>query len=132
MQTLHDPANVQHGQEATSASTIIASLDPHSRVATDATEIDIIPISSTKGDAGPILLPGGEVPPVIPLRTDHRRTLVLCFDGTGDQFQDNNSNIVQFVSMLTKEDDNKQLVYYQESLTNQSSSYVINGIFVGL
>ena len=41
------------------------------------------------------------------------RTLVLCFDGTGDQFDADNSNIVQLVSLLKKDDKTKQLVYYQ-------------------
>ena len=41
------------------------------------------------------------------------KTLVLCFDGTGDQFDSDNSNIVQLVSMLKKDDKTKQMVYYQ-------------------
>ena len=41
-------------------------------------------------------------PPVIP--PEHSsRTLVLCFDGTGDQFDADNSNIVQLVSLLKKD-----------------------------
>ncbi|KIL57003.1 hypothetical protein M378DRAFT_88465, partial [Amanita muscaria Koide BX008] len=44
------------------------------------------------------------------------RTLVLCFDGTGDQFDNDNSNIVQLVSMLKKDDKTKQMVYYQYGL----------------
>ncbi|KAJ3574362.1 hypothetical protein NP233_g1816 [Leucocoprinus birnbaumii] len=48
---------------------------------------------------------------------DHKhRTLVLCFDGTGDQFDDDNSNIVNFVSLLKKNDNTKQLVYYQAGI----------------
>jgi hypothetical protein len=31
------------------------------------------------------------------------RTLVLCFDGTGDSFDNDNSNVVQLVSMLRKD-----------------------------
>jgi uncharacterized protein (DUF2235 family) len=50
--------------------------------------------------------------PVIPPKHDSR-TLVLCFDGTGDQFNPDNSNIVQFVSLLKKHDNKKQRVYYQ-------------------
>ena len=51
-------------------------------------------------------------PPVIP--PDHtNRTLVLCFDGTGDQFDADNSNVVQLVQLLKKNDRTKQLVYYQ-------------------
>ncbi|KAI0268250.1 hypothetical protein BC834DRAFT_683471 [Gloeopeniophorella convolvens] len=48
---------------------------------------------------------------------DHdARTLVLCFDGTGDQFDADNSNIVQFFSMLKKDNKNEQLVYYQAGI----------------
>ena len=122
MQTLQDPANFvqhyQHGQEPTSASTAVDSVfDPHSRVPTSATEVGTSLNSPTNrliyGQSGDV------VPPVIPVRTtDHHRTLVLCFDGTGNQFQNDNSNVVKFVSMLTKEED-KQLVYYQESLSLQ-------------
>lgn len=51
-------------------------------------------------------------PPIIP--PDHtNRTLVLCFDGTGDQFDADNSNVVQFVQLLKKDNRTKQLVYYQ-------------------
>ena len=56
----------------------------------------------------------GETPVTIP--PDHLgdyRTLVLCFDGTGDQFDADNSNIVQLVALLKKSDRSKQLVYYQ-------------------
>lgn len=52
------------------------------------------------------------LPPVIPPKHDHR-TLILCFDGTGDQFDADNSNIVQLVSLLKKNDRTKQMVYYQ-------------------
>ncbi|KAF8868074.1 hypothetical protein CPB84DRAFT_1697495 [Gymnopilus junonius] len=41
------------------------------------------------------------------------RTLVLCFDGTGDQ---QNSNIIELFSMLKKDDPTKQLVYYQAGI----------------
>lgn len=65
----------------------------------------------------------------IPAKHDNR-TLVLCFDGTGDHFDSDvgapaflrgsrmltarqNSNVVQLVSMLRKDDTTQQLVYYQ-------------------
>ena len=50
--------------------------------------------------------------PVIPPKHSNR-TLVLCFDGTGDQFDADNSNIVQLVSLLNKDDTSQQMVYYQ-------------------
>ncbi|KAH8110703.1 hypothetical protein DFH11DRAFT_1513988 [Phellopilus nigrolimitatus] len=52
---------------------------------------------------------------VIPPHTS-ARSLVLCFDGTGDQFDRDNSNVVQFFSMLKKGDKDQQLVYYQAGI----------------
>lgn len=43
------------------------------------------------------------------------RTLVVCLDGTGDQFDHDNSNVVHFVSTLKKDDPN-QVVYYQSGI----------------
>ena len=54
---------------------------------------------------------------VIPPRTPNR-TLVLCFDGTGDQFDNDNSNIVQLFSLLKKGDKDQQLCYYQARILN--------------
>lgn len=45
-----------------------------------------------------------------------QRTLVLCFDGTCDSFDKDNSNVVQFLSALKKDDPEKQLVYYQAGI----------------
>jgi uncharacterized protein (DUF2235 family) len=54
---------------------------------------------------------------VIPPSHDPRsRTVVLCFDGTGDQFDADNSNIVQLFSMLKKDDKSQQVVYYQAGI----------------
>lgn len=44
------------------------------------------------------------------------RTLVLCFDGTGDQFDADNSNIVELFAMLKKDDREQQLCYYQAGI----------------
>ncbi|KAG6827102.1 hypothetical protein H0H92_013214 [Tricholoma furcatifolium] len=52
---------------------------------------------------------------IIPPKHAHR-TLILCFDGTGDQFDEDNSNIVNFFSMLKKDDSKQQLVYYQAGI----------------
>ncbi|GJE97838.1 DUF2235 domain-containing protein [Phanerochaete sordida] len=51
------------------------------------------------------------IPPNHPVRT-----LVLCFDGTGDQFDADNSNVVQLFSMLKKDDRRQQMVYYQAGI----------------
>ncbi|KAF8810983.1 hypothetical protein BYT27DRAFT_7134432 [Phlegmacium glaucopus] len=60
------------------------------------------------------------IPSYIP--TEHPyRTLVLCFDGTGNQFSMDNSNIVEFFSLLKKDDPSKQLVYYQTGIGTYTS-----------
>ncbi|KAL7285026.1 hypothetical protein ACG7TL_000116 [Trametes sanguinea] len=51
------------------------------------------------------------IPPYHPART-----LVLCFDGTGDQFNTDNSNIVTLFSLLKKDDRDEQMVYYQSGI----------------
>ncbi|KAG8969922.1 hypothetical protein FRC05_000773 [Tulasnella sp. 425] len=45
------------------------------------------------------------------------RTLVLCFDGTGNEFEhDKNSNVVLLFQMLMRDDPERQLVYYQTGI----------------
>ncbi|KAH0586678.1 hypothetical protein H2248_007895 [Termitomyces sp. 'cryptogamus'] len=61
-----------------------------------------------------------EFPKCIP-PTHSACTLVLCFDGTGDQFDSDNSNIVQFFTMLKKDDREKQMVYYQAGIGTYTS-----------
>ncbi|KAF8074124.1 hypothetical protein FPV67DRAFT_1480849 [Lyophyllum atratum] len=63
-------------------------------------------------------------PATIPPEHSHR-TLVLCFDGTGDQFDADNSNIVQLVSLLKKNDRSKQMVYYQAGIGTYTSPKVM-------
>ncbi|KAF9461536.1 hypothetical protein BDZ94DRAFT_1167539 [Collybia nuda] len=63
-----------------------------------------------------------EFPSTIPSReTFPARTLILCFDGTGDQFDSDNSNIVDLVRMLRKDDHNRQMVYYQAGIGTYTS-----------
>ncbi|KAJ7729083.1 hypothetical protein DFH07DRAFT_895750 [Mycena maculata] len=52
--------------------------------------------------------------------TNSRRTLILCFDGTGDQFDDANSNVINFFTMLKKDVKSQQLVYYQAGIGTYS------------
>ncbi|KAG8945469.1 hypothetical protein FRC04_000754 [Tulasnella sp. 424] len=45
------------------------------------------------------------------------RTLVLCFDGTGNRFEhDKNSNVVLLFQMLKRDNPEHQLVYYQTGI----------------
>ncbi|KAF9786707.1 hypothetical protein BJ322DRAFT_667687 [Thelephora terrestris] len=52
---------------------------------------------------------------IIP-KTHNNRTLVLCFDGTGDKFDSDNSNVVEFISLLKKDKKHEQMVYYQTGI----------------
>ncbi|KAF8435755.1 hypothetical protein L210DRAFT_3484163 [Boletus edulis BED1] len=70
---------------------------------------------STNGlSTSPTILSDATEDIIPPVHT--HRTLVLCFDGTGDQFDSDNSNIVQFFSMLNKDDPAQQMVYYQAGI----------------
>ncbi|CAE7192828.1 unnamed protein product [Rhizoctonia solani] len=56
-------------------------------------------------------------PQVVPDLASHTgRNLIVCFDGTGDQYDQDNSNIVKFVQLLKKDDKSKQMVYYQAGI----------------
>ncbi|TCD62865.1 hypothetical protein EIP91_006271 [Steccherinum ochraceum] len=56
------------------------------------------------------------------------RTLVLCFDGTGDQFDADNSNVIQFFTLLKKDDKHEQMVYYQAGIGTYTSPQIATPI----
>lgn len=55
------------------------------------------------------------------------RTIVICLDGTGDQFDGDNSNVVNFVACLKKDDPN-QLTYYQSGIGTYDGQGMKSGI----
>ncbi|KAI9442826.1 hypothetical protein BJY52DRAFT_1317826 [Lactarius psammicola] len=57
-----------------------------------------------------------------------RRIFVLCFDGTGDQFDADNTNIVQFCSALKKDDASQQMVYYQPGVGTYSIPQIVTPV----
>jgi len=57
------------------------------------------------------------------------RTLVLCFDGTGDQFDSDNSNIVEFFGLLKRDDPSKQKVYYQAGIGTYTIPEIATPLF---
>lgn len=58
----------------------------------------------------------------------HGRTLVMCLDGTGDQFDADNSNVVHFVSCLRKHTLEKQVTYYQSGIGTYGKGGLRNGL----
>lgn len=55
------------------------------------------------------------------------RNLIICLDGTGDKFDDDNSNIVHIVGCL-KKDDPSQVTYYQSGIGTYDGGGLSNGI----
>ncbi|KIM79385.1 hypothetical protein PILCRDRAFT_823653 [Piloderma croceum F 1598] len=60
------------------------------------------------------------------------RTLVLCFDGTGNEFDTANSNVIKFYSMLKKDSWNDQRVYYQTGIGTYNTSSIVTPILSGV
>ncbi|KAF8856071.1 hypothetical protein BDZ45DRAFT_804443 [Acephala macrosclerotiorum] len=54
------------------------------------------------------------------------RTLVICLDGTGDSFDSDNRNVVNFVACLKKDDPN-QITYYQSGIGTYDSQGLKSG-----
>ncbi|KAF9554064.1 hypothetical protein CPC08DRAFT_713209 [Agrocybe pediades] len=52
------------------------------------------------------------------------RTLVLCFDGTHDEFDEDNSNVVNFFRMLRKDSSEDQMVYYQAGIGTYTMPHI--------
>ncbi|PFH49951.1 hypothetical protein AMATHDRAFT_146421 [Amanita thiersii Skay4041] len=61
--------------------------------------------------------------------TKKSRTLVLCFDGTSNQFDGDNTNVVKFFSLLKKDDFNEQLCYYQAGIGTWFNPGVVSPVF---
>lgn len=59
------------------------------------------------------------------------RTIVVCLDGTGDSFDNDNSNVVHFVGCL-KKDDPRQVTYYQSGIGTYSRKGLSSGFSAGV
>ncbi|TFK52162.1 hypothetical protein OE88DRAFT_1711915 [Heliocybe sulcata] len=57
------------------------------------------------------------------------RTIILCFDGTSNQYDGNNTNVVNFFSLLKKNDFSEQLCYYQPGIGTYFNPGVVSPIF---
>ncbi|RDX42628.1 hypothetical protein OH76DRAFT_1410973 [Lentinus brumalis] len=58
------------------------------------------------------------------------RTLILCFDGTSNQFDGDNTNVVKFYSLLKKDEDfDQQLCYYQPGIGTYFNPGVVSPVF---
>lgn len=57
------------------------------------------------------------------------RTLVLCFDGTTNHYDSDNTNIVNFFALLRKDDRESQLCYYQAGIGTFYPPGVVSPMF---
>ncbi|KAI0801922.1 hypothetical protein BC629DRAFT_153777 [Irpex lacteus] len=57
------------------------------------------------------------------------RTLVLCFDGTSNQYDGDNTNVVKFYSLLKKNITDEQLCYYQPGVGTYFQPGVVAPVF---
>lgn len=57
------------------------------------------------------------------------RTLVLCFDGTTNQYDSDNTNVVKLFSLLQKDNMDEQLCYYQPGVGTYFNPGVVSPLF---
>ncbi|KAF8481786.1 hypothetical protein DFH94DRAFT_691438 [Russula ochroleuca] len=69
--------------------------------------------------------------PVAPLEEVKRkpRTLVLCFDGTADEYSTNVTNVVKLYSLLRKDKVEDQLCYYQAGIGTYFAPGIVKPLF---
>ncbi|TCD70154.1 hypothetical protein EIP91_004624 [Steccherinum ochraceum] len=58
-----------------------------------------------------------------------RRCLILCFDGTANQYDDDNTNVVKLYSLLKKDDTEEQICYYQPGVGTYFQPGVVSPFF---
>ncbi|KAI9465065.1 hypothetical protein BJY52DRAFT_762429 [Lactarius psammicola] len=65
------------------------------------------------------------------MKDDYRkpRTLVLCFDGTSNEFSKRNTNVVKLYSILKKDSPKSQLCYYQARIGTYFQPGVVSPLF---
>ena len=68
-------------------------------------------------------------PEATPIVTRKPRTLVLCFDGTTNTYDNNVTNVIKLYSLLKKDKVEDQLCYYQVSAP--FSCFHHSHVFVG-
>jgi uncharacterized protein (DUF2235 family) len=57
------------------------------------------------------------------------RTLVLCFDGTSNEYDEDNTNVVKLFALLKKDDTDEQLCYYQSGVGTYFQPGVVSPLF---
>ncbi|KAJ7701379.1 hypothetical protein B0H17DRAFT_185765 [Mycena rosella] len=63
------------------------------------------------------------------LQPSAERTLVLCFDGTAEQYNGFNTNVVELFGLLKKDDFREQICYYQSGVGTYFNPGMVAPIF---
>ncbi|THH30036.1 hypothetical protein EUX98_g4147 [Antrodiella citrinella] len=61
--------------------------------------------------------------------TEKMRNLILCFDGTANQFDGDNTNVVKFYGLLKKDSAEEQICYYQPGIGTYIQPGVVSPLF---
>ncbi|KAH9979651.1 hypothetical protein BJV74DRAFT_888045 [Russula compacta] len=69
------------------------------------------------------------VPPPDEARQRKPRTLILCFDGTENQYNKHNTNVVKLYSLFRKDISEDQLCYYQAGIGTYFSPGIVSPLF---
>ncbi|KAG9004940.1 hypothetical protein FRB94_001978 [Tulasnella sp. JGI-2019a] len=60
------------------------------------------------------------------------RTLILCFDGTTNEFSTENTNVIKFFQLLKKDDPENQLVYYQPGVGTYENPGILMPFYLAM
>ncbi|KAI9508334.1 hypothetical protein F5148DRAFT_923284 [Russula earlei] len=71
-------------------------------------------------------------PSSTPSRPHNSRNIILCFDGTGDEFCDKNTNIIRLFSILRVDCPKLQVCYYQAGIGTYFKPSAVSPIFRGV
>ncbi|KDQ57349.1 hypothetical protein JAAARDRAFT_157565 [Jaapia argillacea MUCL 33604] len=127
MDTIGTPGSRSSTATSSSSSSEQLFINPCDGLTVPSTPVSAIttPGEYTPGASTPSLF--GEHDTVPP--SHEHRSVVLCFDGTGDQFDTDNSNIVEFFSLLKKDNRNEQIVYYQAGIGTYTTPQIATPFF---
>jgi uncharacterized protein (DUF2235 family) len=144
-----DDTKADHGQLAGPDATLATSVIKHWKRQTyplqhegDAASAPLLrsvtpqpPVSTTEADRStePIHLPKHMRAMADPTEQGSTggRTIIVCLDGTGDKFDNDNSNIVHLISAL-KKDDPRQVSYYQSGIGTYGANGLSRGVAAAL
>ncbi|TFY66446.1 hypothetical protein EVG20_g4650 [Dentipellis fragilis] len=90
---------------------------------------DTVPGPSSPSVSPQDPIPAAPKPNGTPVMVRKPRTIVLCFDGTANEYDETNTNVVKFFSLLKKDCNDDQLCYYQAGVGTYFQPGVVSPAF---